>query len=339
MASIVLRCLVSATCLFIICCGGGESDSVDGITEAASTGGDADGENLDGESLDGVETASEAEEGASVRSTPLQCLTDPDCPRRMVAAHRGYTTASAPENTLASIRGTAVVGADFAEIDVRDTKDGQLVLMHDSDVDRTTDGTGMVSDLTLAEIQALHIKKGDAGDPESLRVPLFSEALVLAKSLGIMLYVDQKTDRSDLVLAAILDGDFLETALVRKDLTAVAPMHELEPRLMVLPQVTTVEELNAAMAAIPGLLIVEFTAPGPDAALCAEVHAKKIKVQQDVLAVGDPPALSGDYTGWKRFIESGVDLLQTGMPQLLVPALLEYEDTGAFPETGTPGLP
>jgi glycerophosphoryl diester phosphodiesterase len=71
----------------------------------------------------------------------------------ILIAHRGESSRT-PENTLAAFSRARVV-ADFVEFDVRSTRDGQLVVIHDSTVDRTTNGTGNVSDLSLAQVQAL----------------------------------------------------------------------------------------------------------------------------------------------------------------------------------------
>ncbi len=73
----------------------------------------------------------------------------------MLAAHRGGSRL-APENTMLAFRqATDLWWADMLEMDARLTRDGQVVVIHDETVDRTTDGTGRVADLTLAEIQAL----------------------------------------------------------------------------------------------------------------------------------------------------------------------------------------
>ncbi|MCG6957288.1 MAG: glycerophosphodiester phosphodiesterase [Gemmatimonadetes bacterium] len=73
----------------------------------------------------------------------------------LLVAHRGGSRI-APENTMAAF-GMALEtwGADMLEMDVRLTRDGEVVVIHDASVDRTTDGSGPVSDLTLAELQAL----------------------------------------------------------------------------------------------------------------------------------------------------------------------------------------
>ncbi len=80
-----------------------------------------------------------------------------------------------PENTLRSFVAAQQAGLDVIELDLHLSKDGALVVMHDTDVDRTTDGTGPIADKTLAELRAL-----DAGRGE--RVPVFEEVLDAVRS-------------------------------------------------------------------------------------------------------------------------------------------------------------
>ncbi|RDG33444.1 glycerophosphodiester phosphodiesterase [Streptomyces corynorhini] len=83
--------------------------------------------------------------------------------------HRGVMGVE-PENTLRSFRHAERAGMDAIELDLHLSKDGALVVMHDTEVDRTTDGTGAIADRTLAELREL-----DAGQGE--RVPVFEEVL------------------------------------------------------------------------------------------------------------------------------------------------------------------
>lgn len=91
-----------------------------------------------------------------------------------VAAHRGWP-ARYPENTMESFRAAAELGVDQIETDVRITADGELVCIHDATVDRTTDGSGRVDLLTLAELKALDagIRKGE--EFRGCRIPTFIE--------------------------------------------------------------------------------------------------------------------------------------------------------------------
>jgi glycerophosphoryl diester phosphodiesterase len=73
--------------------------------------------------------------------------------------HRG-ARAYAPENTLASFKKALELGVDAVELDVRKTKDNQIVVIHDADVKRTTDGEGLVNELTLGQIKSFSAEGG-----------------------------------------------------------------------------------------------------------------------------------------------------------------------------------
>jgi glycerophosphoryl diester phosphodiesterase len=83
--------------------------------------------------------------------------------------HRG-ARAYAPENTLASFRKSLEIGVDAVELDVRKTKDNQLVVIHNADVKRTTNGEGLVSELTLAQIKGFSAEGGE-------KIPTLEEEL------------------------------------------------------------------------------------------------------------------------------------------------------------------
>jgi glycerophosphoryl diester phosphodiesterase len=100
----------------------------------------------------------------------------------LIIAHRG-NSAVRPENTLLAFREALTVGADLVEMDVQLTKDGQVVVLHDVTVNRTTDGEGSVRDMTLAEV-----KKLDASFPAKFdtqfkgeRIPTLREALEMLR--------------------------------------------------------------------------------------------------------------------------------------------------------------
>ncbi|MED4123789.1 glycerophosphodiester phosphodiesterase [Halalkalibacterium halodurans] len=91
-------------------------------------------------------------------------------------AHRG-ASGHAPENTMAAFQKGFDMKADYIEFDVHMTKDGELVLMHDLTVDRTTNGHGYVSDLTLDEINQLDAGSWFHEDFAGEKVPTFEETL------------------------------------------------------------------------------------------------------------------------------------------------------------------
>lgn len=113
--------------------------------------------------------------------------------------HRG-AAGHEPENTLRSIERAIDLGAELVEVDVQRTADGHLVLMHDKRVDRTTDGSGYVRDLTLAQIRAL-----DAGGGE--RVPTLGEALAAARGrVGLVLELITPGTAGEVVAAVAAGG-------------------------------------------------------------------------------------------------------------------------------------
>ncbi|WP_327424305.1 glycerophosphodiester phosphodiesterase family protein [Streptomyces sp. NBC_01527] len=92
----------------------------------------------------------------------------------LTIGHRGVMGVE-PENTLRSFVHAERAGMDAIELDLHLSKDGALAVMHDAEVDRTTDGTGLIADKTLAELREL-----DAGQGE--RVPVFEEVLDAVRS-------------------------------------------------------------------------------------------------------------------------------------------------------------
>ena len=109
-----------------------------------------------------------------------------------VAAHRGNSKFF-PENTMAAYRSAAKLGVDMIEVDLHMTKDGELIMMHDHAVDRTTNGTGLIREKKLEEILSLDAGswKGEAFQGE--KVPLFSEFIDFMQSYPeILLNVELK---------------------------------------------------------------------------------------------------------------------------------------------------
>jgi glycerophosphoryl diester phosphodiesterase len=109
----------------------------------------------------------------------------------VVVAHRGMVPGY-PENTLAAFRRSVVLGFSAIEIDLRATSDGHIVVMHDDTVDRTTNGSGEVGQMTLAEIQSLDA--GSYADPKfaDQRIPTYEAVLEAVRGTGTKLVLDIK---------------------------------------------------------------------------------------------------------------------------------------------------
>ena len=109
-----------------------------------------------------------------------------------VFAHRGYS-GKYPENTMLAFREAEKVGADGIELDVQLTKDGQIVIIHDETLNRTTNGKGYVKDYTLAELKALDasVIKGTEFSPQ--RIPTLEEYCDWVKGTGLVTNVELKS--------------------------------------------------------------------------------------------------------------------------------------------------
>ena len=127
-----------------------------------------------------------------------------------IIGHRGVA-GHAPENTLASIREAAAMGLMWVEFDVMMTKDGELVLIHDESLDRTTDGDGWVPKTSLAEL-----KERDAGGWfdkrfQSERIPTLKETTKLLAELGIAANIEIKPAKGYVKETSKALGEFLKT--------------------------------------------------------------------------------------------------------------------------------
>lgn len=111
--------------------------------------------------------------------------------RPLIWAHRG-ASAFAPENTLPAFQKAADLGADGVELDIQMTKDGQIVVIHDERIDRTSDGSGWVKDFTLAELRRYNYQKTR---PEygHVDIPLMEEVFELLKPTGLSINIELKT--------------------------------------------------------------------------------------------------------------------------------------------------
>lgn len=110
----------------------------------------------------------------------------------IIVAHRGLAEGM-PENTIAAFRKSVERGLGIIELDVRTTRDGHLVILHDVTLDRTTDCSGLLADFTLDRI-----KSCDAGWPShpGERIPTLAQALDFARDRPVRLLLDVKPGTS-----------------------------------------------------------------------------------------------------------------------------------------------
>lgn len=262
--------------------------------------------------------AAEAHAAVSAERTgPKNSLRLPqgDEPEVMIVAHRGQWRSS-PENSVPGIVRAIEDGADIVEIDLARTKDGHLVLMHDATVDRTTDGSGRVEDMTLAELRSLHLREGQGSGPApitGLTVPTFSEALEAVSGRNALLNIDKGWEHRD-QLAAEIEAAGMEDHILMNG----AP---------------TADDANAFMAGHPDIQLMhalngdpvaeyaKFTTRVPEVVAAPEGMRADVGAETDLWGNSLAYAIGGPYTdeaslrdpdlGWQHLVDDGIDVIQT----------------------------
>jgi glycerophosphoryl diester phosphodiesterase len=142
----------------------------------------------------------------------------------LVAAHRGDWR-NAPENSIHALQLCLKGGVDIMETDVAKTKDGVLILMHDTKVDRTTSGTGLVRELTWDYLKNLTLKQGQGGPTEE-HIPTFEAYMLAVKGKPILINLDKCWDFIPDVYAVLKKTGTVEQGLFKGNL----PLSELRKK-------------------------------------------------------------------------------------------------------------
>jgi glycerophosphoryl diester phosphodiesterase len=159
----------------------------------------------------------------------------------IVVAHRG-ASAQAPENTMEAFRLGVEAGADAIELDVHLTADGQLAVIHDESLDRTTDRVGRVAEQTMDQVRqadagATFVRDGDSGFPyadRGLRVPTLPEVLAwLPDGIGLVIEIKARA-AADAVVEAVRGHAVRESGrlvVISFDEVAIERVRELDPEV------------------------------------------------------------------------------------------------------------
>ncbi|MBL7648138.1 MAG: glycerophosphodiester phosphodiesterase [Candidatus Hydrogenedentes bacterium] len=148
-----------------------------------------------------------------------------------ICAHRGDVSA-APENTLPAFRSAVEKGAQQIEFDVDLTKDGELVIMHDATVDRTTNGKGKVTELTFDEIRALDAGAKFSATFKDTRVPTLRDALeVIPPKILCNVHLKGNTELARKAALLIQEMGRLEQCFLACELESVAAAREVVPTI------------------------------------------------------------------------------------------------------------
>jgi glycerophosphoryl diester phosphodiesterase len=243
----------------------------------------------------------------------------------LLAAHRGGSLLW-PENSLLAFRNAVALGADFIEFDVHLSKDGEVVVIHDPTLDRTTTGAGPVKDRTVAELKALRLKDRTGAVTEET-VPTLDEVVAVAAQGKRRMLLEIKVDPSrarypgiEEKVLAILDrhGMAGSTVVMAFEAPTWRRVRQLRPDIAtcalysagMLGRTSLAAELDTLRSAGVRFIGVEHTVV--DAAAVTQARAAGIGL--GAWTVNDAAAM-------KRLIDAGAAILITDQPDVAKTAL------------------
>lgn len=238
----------------------------------------------------------------------------PDSKIVLIASHRG-THNEFPENSMASFKRGIELGIDVIELDVRHTKDDSLVVMHDGSVDRTTNGTGKVSDLTFEEVRKLRLKFN--GQLTEEQVPTLEEALNLAKG-KILVDLDIKTDRVPQIIKVVDRTQTAGTTMFFLGRGVYAKMlKEKNPAFRTLVRTHKAADIDSLFA-ITKTEAVHIDPSHNTVEVTAKIKKNGGRIWINSLGEIDKRAAEGDLEAYGELLKNGANMVQTDYPALLM---------------------
>lgn len=260
----------------------------------------------------------------------------------VVVAHRACWRLG-PENSIKAIDECVRLGVDMVEIDVRRSLDGHLVVIHDETVDRTTNGTGRVDSLTLAELSALRLREGIGGEDALVtdyRVPTLEQALSAAKD-RILVNLDAKGDVRDEAYAVASSLGVTDQVLIKitmslpgdYDLASSAFYGKSHFMPIVRAKDGSIIDQVGALEPVSKVafeVIYEDEGRLSDACRLAAKQASRcwVNTMWENLSPGhsDDVSVIDPDSHWGHLIRLGVNMIQTDRPA----ALIEYLESHGY---------
>jgi glycerophosphoryl diester phosphodiesterase len=235
-----------------------------------------------------------------------------------ISVHRGGKgLKNYPENCLETLKYVSDSISAVYEVDVAQTKDGQLILMHDNSIERTTNGSGLVKSLTYNELKKFNLED-DYGNTTDFKVPLFSKVLEWCKTNNVILTVDIKRSVSqETVVTAIKDANAEDISIIiTYDVAQAKSAYALAPELLLSVSARNDKEFDRLLETdIPTENMIAFTGTRlSNESLYKRLHNANIVCMLGTLGNLDKQAEARGnqlYNTWKS---KGVDILATDRP-------------------------
>jgi len=251
----------------------------------------------------------------------------------VIVGHRGNSSVT-PENTMPAFVSTTRAGAEYFEIDIYLSKDRVPVVIHDGTVDRTTDGTGSVTNMTLEELRALDAGSWFSSAFTGTKIPTFDEVLTYVANGGADVVIEYKGDWN--VEDTQLTVDMIETAGVENKVlaqsfsaTTVANFATVAPDLPV----------GWLTGGIDASIIDRAEQMGADAINPSSATAESVAMAHDA-GLGVFVWTQNSPAAWESLTAMGVDGIITDRPDALRGWMQRYNQAPPTPEDpGTPEEP
>lgn len=246
----------------------------------------------------------------------------------LISAHRGGPTKGYPENALQTFQYTSQIRPLLIECDIRMSKDSVLVLMHDETIDRTTDGTGKVSDMTYEELSQYYLKD-HTGGLTGFKIPTLQEAL--AWGIGKVVFtLDIKRDVPyELLISTIRDTNAENyCVLITYSAGQATKIHHMADDLYISASIKTEDDLARILknGVAKDKLIAFVGTSIPDAKIINSLHQNGIKTIVGTLGNLDKQAKARGDQLYAELAQKGVDVLSTDRPFAAKKSLDFYAD-------------
>lgn len=234
----------------------------------------------------------------------------------MVAAHRA-SHKEHPENSISAIKHAIELGVDIVELDVKTTRDGIPVLMHDGTVDRTTNGNGRLEDYTLAELKELRLKRPD-GSLSDEAIPTFEEALKVIHG-NIMVDIDLKTDNVGPIVETVRrTGTNSHVFYFDSDYDVLHNILSMEEYSMIMPRAYSYEMADSALCLFsPQVVHIDPSFYTPE--VTKLISNRDTRIWINALGIPDAMIRKGDVEkAMINLLQHNANIIQTDEPEILL---------------------
>lgn len=231
----------------------------------------------------------------------------------IISAHRGGPMEGYPENCIETFEHALLYAPCLIECDVARSKDSVLVLMHDRTLDRTTTGSGLVSDYTLEELRKLYLKDNQ-GNITPYRIPTLAEVLDWARGRAIVELDIKGSIAPEEIVAIIREKRALSyTVVITYNIEVAKKYHALEPQLMISASARGIEGAQRLLESgiNPSCIIAFVGVYEPEKKVYELLHKNSIMAILGTMGNLDRKAEKHGISVYKKLINNGADILAT----------------------------